>query len=69
VRRVPRVGVGETSAVEGPEIVGREDPCLPFALEELDHRLEAALLSISEFHADEPCVWACACFLVDGSEG
>lgn len=40
---------------------------LPLDLEELDRRLEAALLPTSELHANEPCVWACACFLVDGS--
>lgn len=39
----------------------------PPALEELDGRLEAASLSISGMHADEPCVWACACFLIHGS--
>ncbi len=41
---------------------------LPFGLEELDDRLEAAFLSISEFRPEEACIWACACFLVDGSE-
>jgi hypothetical protein len=40
---------------------------LPLDLEELDRRLEAALFPMSDLHADEPCVWACACFLVDGS--
>ena len=40
---------------------------LPLDLEELEHRLEAALFPMSDLHANEPCVWACACFLVDGS--
>jgi hypothetical protein len=40
---------------------------LPLDLEELDRRLEVALLPMSDLHANEPCIWACACFLVDGS--
>jgi hypothetical protein len=46
----------------------QHDGPLPLDLDELDRRLEAAYLSISGFHANEPCIWACGCFLVDGSE-
>lgn len=47
----------------------RPESALRLELEELDRRLEAAFLSKPDFHfhANEPCVWACACFLVDGS--
>jgi hypothetical protein len=44
-----------------------KEDSLPIDLDELDQRLEAACLSTSGFHANEICVWACACFLVDGS--
>ena len=39
---------------------------LQLDLEELERRLEAAFQSISDIHVNEPCVWACACFLVHG---
>ena len=41
---------------------------LPPDLEELERRLEAAFVPSSDLHADDPCVWACACFLIHGSE-
>jgi len=56
-----------TPLIEDPQSIIRKDRSLPVDLEELDRRLEAAFLSISGFHTSEPCVWACACFLVDGS--
>ena len=64
VRRPENRGAGRT---EPPEVSAlRELPALP-ELEELDQRLEAAFPSSPDFHWSEPCVWACACFLVDGS--
>ena len=57
----------------GPSRTGESQPPLqkgqdlPVDLEELDRRLEAMLLPMSDPHANEPCVWACACFLVDGT--
>lgn len=55
--------------IRDPKISYQRKGLLALDLEELDHRLEASLLSMSDFHADDPCIWACACFLVDGSEG
>lgn len=62
--------VGRTGArtIEDPQSILRQERSLPLDLDELDQRLEAAFLSISGFHTNEPCVWACACFLVDGSQ-
>lgn len=61
--------VGPTGAhpKEGLQSILRKERSLPLDLDELDQRLEAAFLSISGFHTNEPCVWACACFLVDGT--
>ena len=63
------LSVGPTGAcpTEGPQFILREDRSLPLDLDELDQRLEAAFLGNSGFHTNEPCVWACACFLVDGN--
>jgi hypothetical protein len=69
VSRARTAGIAEANAIKDPRSSDRQGRTLPFDLEELDQRLEAALLSFADFHADEPCVWACACFLVDGSEG
>jgi hypothetical protein len=43
-----------------------EEGFLPLDLEELDRRLESAAFPVSDLHANEPCIWACSCFLVDG---
>ena len=43
------------------------EPAHPFAFEELNRRLETAFLHLFDAGADEMCVWACACFLADGS--
>jgi len=67
VTRVRTVASTGTCPIEGPQSILRQERSLPLDLEELDQRLEAAFLSISGFHTNEPCVWACACFLVDGS--
>lgn len=37
-----------------------------FDLQELEQRLEAAFLSFPDNYSYEPCVWACACFMVHG---
>jgi hypothetical protein len=39
---------------------------LPPDLEELDRRLEAAFVHLPDLHANDLCVWACACFLIHG---
>ncbi len=39
-----------------------------FDTEELEQRLEAAFLSFPDSFSYEPCVWACACFMVHGPE-
>jgi hypothetical protein len=61
------VGPTGTCPIEGPQSILPRERSLPLDLDELDQRLEAAFLSISGFHTSEVCVWACACFLVDGS--
>ena len=53
--------------MEGPQSILPQERSLPLDLDELDQRLEAAFLSVSGLHTNETCVWACACFLVDGS--
>ena len=65
--RVQTVRPSGRHPVEDPQYVLAIEHALPLDLEELDQRLEAALLAGSGFHTDEPCLWACACFLVDGS--
>jgi len=65
--RARTVGATGTCPIEGPQSILRQERSLPPDLDELDQRLEAALLSVSGFHENEACVWACACFLVDGS--
>ena len=65
--RVETVGDSGRSPAKDPQSVFGNKRALPLDLEELDQRLESALLSVSGFHTDEPCVWACSCFLVDGS--
>jgi len=35
-------------------------------LEELDLRLETSVLPLPGEEILDPCVWACACFLIDG---
>ena len=67
VTRALTVGPTGACPIEGPQSILRKDRSLPLDLDELDQRLEAAFLSISGFHPREVCVWACACFLVDGS--
>ena len=62
------VGRAGARPIEDPQSILRQERSLPLDLEELDQRLEAAFISISGFHTNEPCVWACACFLVDGSQ-
>lgn len=42
-------------------------PAHPFELEALNRRLETACLLLCDAGVDEMCVWACACFLADGS--
>jgi len=67
--RVDAVETTEARRDEARETSVRQERPSPVSLEELDRRLEAAFLSNPDFlfHANEPCVWACACFLVDGS--
>ena len=67
VTRGPKVGPAGACPSEDPQSILRQERSLPLDLDELEQRLEAAFLSISGFHSNEPCVWACACFLVDGS--
>jgi len=66
--RLRRHGASKASPLEAPHIPVHEEYAIPCDLEELDLRLEAAFSSIGDFHSDELCVWACACFLVDGSQ-
>jgi hypothetical protein len=68
VTRARMAGPTGACLIEGPQSILRKERSLPPDLDELDQRLEAAFLSISGFHTNEPCVWACACFLVDGSQ-
>ena len=68
VTRAQTVGRAGARPIEDPQSILRQERSLPLDLEELDQRLESAFLSISGFHTNEPCVWACACFLVDGSQ-
>ena len=68
-----RVQAVETTGARRIEARGnspRQERPPRLELEELDQRLEAAFFSNPDFlfHTNEPCVWACACFLVDGSQ-
>lgn len=69
--RLQAVETAEAKRIETQEPSLRQERPPPLELEELDRRLEAAFLSNPDFHfhTNEPCVWACACFLVDGSQG
>lgn len=64
-----RPGIWEADRIDLGRVSPRQDDCGPLILDELERRLEAAFSALSELHAAEPCVWACACFLVDGSGG
>ena len=67
VTRAQTLGRPGARTIEGPQSLLQKERSLPLDLDELDQRLEAAFLSISGFQTNEPCVWACACFLVDGT--
>ena len=69
--RVQKIETAAAKRIEAQKPSLRQEPPPRFDLEELDRRLEAAFLSNPDFHfhTNEPCVWACACFLVDGSQG
>ena len=60
-------GASQANPIEVPHTPVCEEYALPRDLEELDLRMEVAILSLGGLHTDELCVWACACFLVDGS--
>ncbi len=60
-------GASRESPTEASHTPIHDEFGLPRDSEELDLRLEAAFPWIGDFHSDELCVWACACFLVDGS--
>lgn len=59
-------GRSEEGSTQKLQPSGQTGLALPLGLEELEQRLEADFHSISDIHGNEPCVWACACFLVHG---
>lgn len=61
------VGNPEAGPIDDPQTSSRSEDALPVDLDDLDRRLETAMLSLPYLHTTETCVWACACFLVDGS--
>jgi hypothetical protein len=67
--RMRRPGIGESDRIAVRQVSPRQDDRGPLNLDELERRLEAAFPALTDLHAAEPCVWACACFLVDGSRG
>jgi hypothetical protein len=67
--RMRRPGGGEADRIDVRQVSPRQDDRGTLLLDELERRLEAAFPALSDLRAAEPCVWACACFLVDGSRG
>ena len=66
VSRMRTKGSSGKDPTQQPQPLPQSRLVLRLELEELEQRLEAAFQSTSDIHENEPCIWACACFLVHG---